>query len=58
MSPWKIILARDPKQCVRVRSRGVAAESLDAWGSREVMVVMRVEIVGMVAVIVGGWVSE
>ena len=51
----KTIPARDPKQCVCMRSRGSSRKSrdLDALGSREVMVVMKEEIVVM-----GGWVGE
>ena len=51
----RIIPARDPKQCVCVRPRGVAAESLEIY--THWVVVMKVEIVVMVAVVVSVSVS-
>ena len=51
----KIIPARDPKQCVCVRSECRKCRDLDALGpreAREVMVVMKVGIVVTVAVVV------
>ena len=50
----KNIPARDPKQCVRSISR--KSIDLDALGSREVMVVMKVGIVVTVAMVVSEWV--
>ena len=41
----KIIPAKGPKQCVCVRSISRKSKDLDGLGSREVMVVMKVEIV-------------
>ena len=50
----KIVPARDPKQCVCVRSISRKSRDLDALGSREMMmmVVMKVGIVVTVAVVV------
>ena len=49
--PYRNILARDPKKaCVRSTSR--ESRDLDALGSTEVMVVMKVGIVVTVAVVV------
>ena len=45
----KIIPARDPKQCVKSISRKL--RDLDALGSREVMVVIKLGIVVTVAVV-------
>ena len=47
----KIIPARDPKQGVCVRSLSRKSRDLDALGSREVMVVIKVGIVVTVAVV-------
>ena len=47
----KIIPATDPKQCVCVRSECRKCSDLDALGSREVMVVMKVGIVVTVAAV-------
>ena len=48
----QVIPARDPKQCVCVRSISRKSRDLDALGSREVMVVIKVGIVVTVAVVV------
>ena len=49
--PTKIVPARGPKQCVRSISRkSRVSRDLDALGSREVMVVMKVGIIVTVAV--------
>ena len=47
-----MIPARDPKQCVCVRSIGRKSRDPDKLGSREAMVVMKVGIVVTVAVVV------
>ena len=48
----KIIPAIHPKQCVCVRSKSRKSRDLDALGSREVMVVIKVGIVVTVGVVV------
>ena len=47
-----IIPARDPKQCVCVRSISRKSKDLDTLGSRQLMVVIKVGIVVTAAVVV------